>query len=83
MPYTAGRADSGTSAARGTDSQAYVRVTKDVVESGRLGSVYVAVEDWVDSKGLEIAGPPRETFRTDFRSAAPDDEVFDVAWPIQ
>lgn len=51
-------------------------------QSGRLGSVYEASEKWVGGQGLTVAGAPRETYWTDFFSAAPDDEVFDVAWPV-
>jgi hypothetical protein len=63
--------------------EAYVRVTKDTVQSGRLGLVYQAVEEWVVSQGMEVAGAPRETYWTDFHAAATDAEVFDVAWPIR
>lgn len=63
--------------------EAYVRVTRDLVESGRLGSVYDAVEQWVGTQGLEVTGAPRETFWTDFFGAEATDEVFDVAWPVR
>ena len=63
--------------------EAYARVTKAVVESGGLGAVYADSEAWVMTHGFEIAAAPRETYWTDFYSAAPEDDVFDVAWPIQ
>jgi effector-binding domain-containing protein len=59
-----------------------VRVEKRTVQSGKLGDVYVAIEKWIEDQGLEIAAAPRETYWTDFFSAAEDDEVFDVAFPV-
>jgi len=63
--------------------EAYVRVTKKRVLSGELGGVYPAIERWIDGHDLEISAAPRETYWTDFGSAAPDDEVFDVAFPVR
>jgi hypothetical protein len=63
--------------------EAYARVTKSTVESGGLGAVYGDSEAWVAANGFEIAAAPRETYWTDFYSAAPDDAVFDVGWPIR
>lgn len=62
--------------------EAYARVTKSLVTTGALGGVYEAVEKWATGKGLTITGLPRETYWTDFTSAAPDDEVLDVAFPV-
>jgi len=63
--------------------EAYVRVTKNTVQSGRLGGVYEAIEQWVGDNGLEITASFRESFWTDFFAAAGDDEVFDVACPVR
>ena len=63
--------------------EAYVRVLKRTVQSGAVGDVYVAIENWIEGQGLEIAAAPRETYWTDFYSAAVDDEVFDVAFPVR
>jgi effector-binding domain-containing protein len=63
--------------------EAYVRVQKRTVQSGGLGQVYLAIENWVADHGLEVAAAPRETYWTDFWSAAADDEVFDVAFPVR
>jgi effector-binding domain-containing protein len=63
--------------------EAYVRVPKRTVESGGIGEVYLAIESWVAGHGLEVAAAPRETYWTDFWSAAADDEVFDVAFPVR
>ena len=63
--------------------EAYVRVLKRTVQSGAVGDVYVAIENWIEGQGLEIAAAPRETYWTGFYSAAADDEVFDVAFPVR
>ena len=63
--------------------EAYARVTKAIVVSGGLGAVYADSEAWVAAHGFAIAAAPRETYWTDFVSAAPEDDVFDVAWPIR
>jgi hypothetical protein len=62
--------------------EAYARVTKSQVTSGALGGVYEAIEKWVAANGLTVARAPRETYWTDFPSAAADDDVFDVAFPV-
>jgi hypothetical protein len=62
--------------------EAYARVTKAHVLGGTLGGVYEAIEKWIAANGLTVARAPRETYWTDFMSAAPDDEVFDVAFPV-
>jgi hypothetical protein len=84
-PLRAGAAASEGAATRSIPAhrEAYVRVTKKTVLSGELGGVYVAIERWIDGQGLEISAAPRETYWTDFGSAAPDDEVFDVAFPVR
>jgi hypothetical protein len=63
--------------------EAYQRVTKGTVESGGLGAVYVGIERWIDGHGYEISAAPRETYWTDFYTASPDDEVFDVGFPMR
>jgi effector-binding domain-containing protein len=63
--------------------EAYVRVAKATVESGHIGDVYVAIEQWIDSNGLDIAAAPRETYWTDFYTADGSDVVFDVAFPVR
>jgi effector-binding domain-containing protein len=62
--------------------EAYVRIEKRTVQSGKIGDVYVTIEKWIEDQGLEVAAAPRETYWTDFFSAAEDDEVFDVAFPV-
>jgi effector-binding domain-containing protein len=63
--------------------EAYIRVPKATVESGHIGDVYMTIEQWIDSKGLDIAAAPRETYWTDFYAAGGDDVVFDVAFPVR
>jgi hypothetical protein len=62
--------------------EAYVRLEKRTVQSGKIGDVYVAIEEWIGDQGLEVAAAPRETYWTDFFSAAEHNEVFDVAFPV-
>lgn len=63
--------------------EAYVRVTKDTVESGHLGDVYLAIEQWIGASQMDIAAAPRETYWTDFYAAGGNDVVFDVAFPVR
>lgn len=63
--------------------EAYTRVTKQTVESGRIGEAYVAVERWTEAQGLAITDAPRETYWTDFGAAAPTDPVLDVCFPVE
>ena len=63
--------------------EAYIRVAKATVQSGRLGEVYMAIEQWIGSNGLDIAAAPRETYWTDFHAADGNDVVFDVAYPVR
>ena len=62
--------------------EAYVRLRKAQVEFPQILSVYDGVARWLESRGLAASAPPREVYFTDFRSAGPDDEVCDVAFPI-
>jgi effector-binding domain-containing protein len=63
--------------------EAYVRLTKAQTTPDQIGGVYVAVEQWVGAHGLDISDAPREVYFTDWMSAAPDDDVFDVAFPVR
>jgi hypothetical protein len=84
-PLRAGRTAPADAASRTIPAhrEAYVRVPKNVVESGHLGDVYVTIEQWIASKGLAVAAAPRETYWTDFFAADGKDEVFDVAFPVR
>jgi hypothetical protein len=63
--------------------EAYVRVPKSTVQSGQIGDVYLAIERWIGSNGLDIAAAPRETYWTDFHAADGNDVVFDVGFPVR
>ena len=62
--------------------EAFVRIRKAMVEYPQILTAYDAVERWVSSNGIEIAGSPREVYFTDFMAAGPNDEVCDIAFPI-
>jgi effector-binding domain-containing protein len=84
-PLLAGSRAPGDAASRTVPAhrEAYVRVTKNTVVSGRIGDVYLTIEQWIGSNGLDIAAAPRETYWTDFYSANADDVVLDVAYPVR
>jgi DNA-binding transcriptional MerR regulator len=63
--------------------EAYVRVRKAQVAFPQILSAYDAVAAWVTAQGLTSAGAPREIYFSDFSSAAPGDEICDVALPIE
>jgi hypothetical protein len=63
--------------------EAYVRVTKNTVESGHIGHVYVAIEQWIGTRKMDVVAAPRETYWTDFYAAGGNDVVFDVAYPVR
>jgi hypothetical protein len=62
--------------------EAFARVTKAQVRYPDILAAYDAVETWVAGAGERIVGPPREIYFADVASAAADDEVADVAYPI-
>ena len=62
--------------------EAYVRLRKAQVAFPQILSAYDAVTEWVASARRTVAGPPREVYFTDFRSARVTDEVCDVALPF-
>jgi DNA-binding transcriptional MerR regulator len=62
--------------------EAYVRITKAQWEFPQILSAYDAVSQWIQAKGQQMAGSPREVYLRDARAAAPTDEVCDVAFPI-
>ena len=63
--------------------EAYVRLRKAQVAFPQILSAYDGVARWAAAKGVEITGAPREIYFADFKSAAPADEVCDVAFPVQ
>jgi len=63
--------------------EAYVRLRKAQVAFPQILSAYDGVMRWATANGVEITGAPREVYFVDFRSAAPADEVCDVAFPVR
>lgn len=63
--------------------EAYVRLRKAQVAFPQILSAYDGVARWASVNGLEISGAPREVYFADFRSAAPGDDVCDVAFPVR
>lgn len=65
--------------------EAYVQVTAAQLAWPHILSAYDAVERWIESRRRLSLGPPREVYRDGVTpaSAAPDDEVCDVAFPIR
>jgi effector-binding domain-containing protein len=85
IPLRAGVPASADAASRTIPAhrEAYVRVTKSAVESGHIGEVYLAIEQWIGGNELGIAAAPRETYWTDFYHADENDVVLDVAYPVR
>ena len=63
--------------------EVYTRIRKSQVEFPQILGAYDAVEQWITDNGRTMIGGPREVYFTDFMAAGPDDEVTDIAWPIQ
>ncbi len=61
----------------------YVRLRKSQVQFPQILDAYDAVERWVMANGRTTGGSPREVYFTNFMNAGPDDEVTDIARPIQ
>jgi effector-binding domain-containing protein len=63
--------------------EAYTRITKAQVDFPQILSAYDAVTAWIRSRGLTIDNcAPREIYFADWDAAGPDDEVCDVAYPL-
>lgn len=63
--------------------EAYTRIRKAQVEFPQILSAYEAVDQWIRTNGKAMAGSPREVYFTDFMNAGPEDEVCDIAFPIE
>ena len=63
--------------------EAYVRLRKAQVAFPQILSAYDGVVRWAAANDIEITGAPREIYFVDFTSAAPGDEVCDVAFPVR
>jgi DNA-binding transcriptional MerR regulator len=62
---------------------AYVRLTKSQTGYPQILAAYDAVFDWVDRRGAQYDGPPREIYLAHYPDAHPDDEICDVALPFR
>ncbi|WP_327355444.1 MerR family transcriptional regulator [Streptomyces sp. NBC_01304] len=62
---------------------AYTRVTKAQVAYPQINAAYEAVERWIEGQGLTIAGPCREIYFADWDAAKPEDDVCDIAFPVE
>lgn len=80
-PSMAGAADLATRR-EPAHREVYVRLRKAQVEFPQIFSAYDCVASWISTHGLVVDGSPREVYFADYGSAAPDDEVCDVAYPI-
>ena len=67
----------------GPHREAYTRIRKSQVAYPQILDAYDAVEQWIGKHGKVIAGSPREVYFADFMNAGPDDEVVDIAFPIE
>ena len=63
--------------------EVYVRLRKARVGFPQILSVFDGLSQWVDTHGLEVAGPAREVYFADFGAAEPTDDVCDVAIPVR
>lgn len=64
--------------------EAYLRLKKSQFENpSEIGIAFGQVAQWVAENRLTIADAPREVYFTDFAAAGDDDEVCDIAFPIQ
>ena len=63
--------------------EAYLRLRKAQVAFPQILSAYDGVMRWAAANNIEIPGAPREIYFVDFASAAPADEVCDVAFPVR
>ena len=62
--------------------EAYARLRRAQVEFPQILSAYDAVLEWISSKGLACTGASREIYFADYATAAPADEICDVAFPV-
>jgi hypothetical protein len=63
--------------------EAYTRITKAQCAFPQILSAFDVVRLWAESERVPVTGSPREVYCADFSNAAPQDEVCDVAQPIE
>lgn len=62
--------------------EAFTPLRKQQAAWPQILTAYDAIEQWVVMHQREVKGPPRETYAPTFHTAAPDEQVLDVAYPI-
>ena len=62
--------------------EAYARLRRAQVEFPQILSAYDALVQWIGSNGRTYAGASREVYFADYATAAPTDEICDVAFPV-
>ncbi|OKJ17475.1 MerR family transcriptional regulator [Kitasatospora sp. CB01950] len=84
VPIDPARAEGLTAAHRTEPAhrEAYTTITKAQVEYPQILSAYDAVCAWMEQAGTRRTGPGREVYFADWASAAPADEVCDIAFPV-
>lgn len=84
LPIAADREGSSDTAMRREPAheEAYARLRKAQVAFPQILSAYDAVFEWTDQHGRKVSGSPREVYFADFEAAGPQDEVCDVACPV-
>jgi len=63
--------------------EAFTRITKRQLAFPEVLSAYDAVETWIAQNGRTQVGSPREVYFTDWDAAGDDDEVCEIAFPIE
>ncbi|MDX6311266.1 MAG: hypothetical protein QOF44_730 [Streptomyces sp.] len=63
--------------------EVYTRLVKDQVQYPRITIAFDAVAHRIAEQGLNATASCREVYFTDWDSAGPDDEVCDVAYPVE
>ena len=84
VPIPRGRDVGGDVASRiePAHREAFTRITKAQVEFPQILSAYEAVDSWIRSNGRTATGSPREVYFADWDAAGPNDEVCDIAFPV-
>lgn len=84
LPIAAGSVAHGIDHIRTESShaQAFTSIVRRQLAFPEILQIYHALRVWIDAAGHERAGSPREIYHTEIETAAPDQPVCDIAWPI-
>jgi DNA-binding transcriptional MerR regulator/effector-binding domain-containing protein len=61
---------------------AFTTITEAQLEFPAILDAYRAVSEWITAAGLAHAGPPSEVYIADTKTAAPDDLVCEIQFPV-